>query len=405
MVAAPPLVAPRPAVEGPGIEIGRSDPPVGRMAVLNEWFEAIGGAERTLLATLAAFPEARSYVLWRDQGCSLPESTRDSWLARTPLRGHKALTLPMIPLVWRSQTRTRYDVVLSLSHSLNHAARFPLREGGVHLSYVHTPARYLHAPHIDARRTGSPHRMAVGAMKRLERAMSRHVTAYAANSQEVRSRIERVWGRRARVINPPVRTDFFTPAPHAAPIGEREYLLGVGRWVGYKRFDLMIEIADRLCLPLVLAGGGPMEVQLRRLAARASVPVRFEVRVGDDRVRELMRHARALLFPCQEDFGITPVEAQACGTPVVGLRRGGLLETVIDGSTGVLVDEVDPRVLADAVRRAERLDGAAARANAVRFGERRFVREMRAWVAEEADAAGHSVALPLGDPVGAPVGI
>ena len=353
---------------------------LGRMVVLNEWFEAIGGAERTLLAMLEAFPGARNYVLWKDEAADAPAHMQESWLARTPLRGRKALTLPLMPFVWRLQTRQRYDVVLSLSHSLNHAARFPVNPGGVHLSYVHTPARYVHLPEIDRRRQGLAQRTAVSATKRIERLTSRHVDSYAANSAEVRDRIREFWGRDARVVNPPVRTDFFTPATDPTPLADRGYLLGVGRWILYKRFDAMIDAAARAGLPLVLAGAGPMEDELREQAGKAGVPVTFEVRPTDERVRELMRGAKALLFPCHEDFGIVSVEAQACGTPVVGLNRGGLTETVVDGVTGVLVDEVDASSLADAVRRAEHLDPADMRVNALRFGTDRFTVQVQQWV-------------------------
>ncbi|WP_198955193.1 glycosyltransferase [Kineosporia sp. R_H_3] len=353
---------------------------LGRMVVLNEWFESIGGAERTLLAMLDAFPGAEGYALWKDAGAQAPAHLRESWLARTPLRGRKALTLPLMPFVWRTQTRRRYDVVLSLSHSLNHTARFPLNPGGAHLSYVHTPARYVHLPEIDRRRRAGLQSLAVGVTKQIERRTSRHVDSYAANSVEVQQRIREFWGRDARVVNPPVRTGFFTPDDAPTPVCDRGYLLGVGRWILYKRFDTMIDVAARSGLPLVLAGAGPMEGELRERAAASGVPVAFEVRPTDERVRELMRGAKALLFPCHEDFGIVPVEAQACGTPVVGLGRGGLAETVVDGRTGALVDEIDVTALADAVRRVDRLDPLDMRANALRFGSDRFAAQVQQWV-------------------------
>jgi glycosyltransferase involved in cell wall biosynthesis len=359
-----------------------------RVAVLSEWFEAVGGAERTLLATLSAFEDARAWALWFEDGVQPPAQLRESWLARTPVKGHKALALPLMPLVWRSQTRERFDVVLSLSHALTHTARLRLQPGGVHLSYVHTPPRYLHLPEIDQRKNGAGQRAAVHLIKKLERATSRHVTGYAANSQEVRHRIQEFWGRDARVINPPVRTDVFTPAAVPVPVEDRSYLFGVGRWITYKRFDFMIDVADRVGLPLVIAGGGPLEQELRAQAERASVPVRFAVRPSDEDVRELMRGARALLFPAHEDFGIVPVEAQACGTPVVGLRRGGLLETVVDGVSGVLVDELDLDAFADAVHRAGSILPTDARKNAEAFGADRFVARIRQWVDEELAAAG-----------------
>lgn len=353
-----------------------------RIAVINEWFERTGGAEQVLLAIRDALPTAHTYVLWSDRDVADYPGLQESWLARTPLRGHKALTLPLMPLVWRTQTRQRFDVVLTLSHSLNHTARFPVNPGGVHLSYVHTPARYLWLREIDPRRTGVGQHVAVETLKRLELRSNRHVTSYAANSETVRQRIQRFWHRNARVIHPPCRTAHFATTPRQDREQNRDYLLGYGRWVEYKRYDFMIDVAARARLPLVIAGSGPMEAQLRRYAARSGADVRFEVRPDDARLRRLIWGARAVLYPCHEDFGIVPVEAQACGTPVIGLRRGGLLETVIDGVTGFLVEGFDVEAYADRIARSADVDRAAVRANAERFSEDAFTRHVQSWVDE-----------------------
>lgn len=368
------------------VELHRTARPrTRRIAVLNEWFERTGGAEQVLLAVRGALPSAQTFVLWSDRDVTDYPRLRESWLARTPFRGHKALTLPLMPFVWRTQTRQRFDVVLTLSHSLNHTARFPVSPGGVHLSYVHTPARYLWLREIDPRRTGLGQQFAVETMKRLELRCNRHVASYAANSSAVRRRIRDFWHREARVIHPPCRTAYFSAAPAEQRDQNRDYLLGFGRWVRYKRFDFMIEVADRMGLPLVIAGAGPLEAQLRRQAATARVDVRFEVRPDDDRLRELIWGARALLYPCHEDFGIVPVEAQAGGTPVVGLRRGGLLDTVVDGRTGHLVDTLDVAAFADRVRNLPDLDRTAVRANADRFSEAMFRHRIQNWVDEIAE--------------------
>jgi glycosyltransferase involved in cell wall biosynthesis len=213
--------------------------------------------------------------------------------------------------------------------------------------------------------------------------LSGHVHSYAANSREVRDRINRYWRRDAVVINPPVDVDFYAAAPPADRAQPRDYLLGVGRWIPYKNFDLIIEVADAAGLPLVIAGSGPQETHLRRRAARARVPVTFEVRPDPGRLRRLYWGARALVFPVHEDFGIVPVEAQACGTPVLGLRRGGLLDTVVDGETGLLVDDADPRALAALVRRSAALSSERMTANAGTFSRRVFEQRLTAWIDHE----------------------
>jgi glycosyltransferase involved in cell wall biosynthesis len=206
------------------------------------------------------------------------------------------------------------------------------------------------------------------------------VHAYAANSREVQARIRRFWKRDAVVIHPPVDVEYFATAP-AQPA--RDYLLGVGRWIPYKNFDLMIEVAAEAGLPLVVAGSGPEETRLRRLAANVRVPVTFEVRPSRERLRELYAGARALLFPAHEDFGIIPVEAQACGTPVIGLNSGGLLETVVDGDTGFLLGSMRPVDHAGAVRRVGELDGARIREHAAAFSPQRFSDQMGDWIMHE----------------------
>lgn len=375
-IALPP--SPGTSPPGGGLPAPASRP--RRIAITNEWFERTGGAERVLVAVAEALDGADTSVLWSDRDLDQHPGFRETWLARTPLRGHKALTLPLMPLVWRTHTRRRYDVVLSLSHSFNHTARLPVRPGGVHLSYVHTPARYVWCPDVDQRLDVPGRDLAIAAMKRLELRSNRHVDSYAANSETVRRRIRHAWDREARVIHPPCRTGFFAQAGEDDRSQDRDYLLALGRWVTYKRFDLAIEVAQRCAMPMVIAGGGPEAATLRRTAASATVPVRFVEGPGDAEVRRLLWGARALVYPCVEDFGIVPVEAQACGTPVVGLRAGGLLETVHEGVSGLLVDGTDPAGFARAVRETDRLDREAVRAHAERFSEKAFRDRIRAWV-------------------------
>jgi glycosyltransferase involved in cell wall biosynthesis len=361
----------------------RTLPLAGRsVALLHEWYGATGGSESVFRHIAQLIPHGRRFVLWKDREVTDP-GLHESWLARTPLRAAKAAALPLMPLVWRTLTRERFDVVISSSHAFAHTARLGPPEETRYLSYVHSPARYVWSPDFDGR-GGSPllalpRRVLQSADVRL----SRHVHSYAANSREVRDRIRRYWGRDAVVINPPVDVDFYTAAPPADREQPRDYLLGFGRWVPYKNFDLIIAVADAAGLPLVLAGSGPQEDYLRRCAARAGVPVTFEVRPDRERLRKLYWGARALVFPVHEDFGIIPVEAQACGTPVLGLRRGGLLDTVVDGETGLLADDPDPRVLAPLLRHLAALSPDRMAANAETFSRRVFETRLTAWIDHE----------------------
>ncbi|NYF57272.1 glycosyltransferase [Micromonospora purpureochromogenes] len=368
----------RPAGEAAGDPLlaGRS------VALVHEWFGATGGSENVFLAIQEVLPDAKGFVLWRDHDARRGLDLRESWLARTPLRRSKALALPLMPLTWRTLTRERFDVVISSSHAFAHTVKFRSSPDARYLSYIHSPARYLWSPDFDGRGSNGmltvPRRVLQGADVRL----SRHVDSYAANSREVQARIQRFWKRDARIIHPPVDVDYFTDAPAAERRQERAYLLGVGRWIPYKKFDLMIEIAEAGRMPLVIAGSGPEEEALRRQAARVGVPVTFERQPSRQRLRELYWGAKCLLFPTHEDFGIIPVEAMACGTPVLGLRRGGVLETVVDGETGFLVDSDDPREYAAMLGHVDGLDRGRVQAHAARFSAAVFRANVATWVAD-----------------------
>jgi glycosyltransferase involved in cell wall biosynthesis len=353
------------------------------VAVVHEWFGVTGGSEAVFLSIADLVPHATRFVLWSDRDVDRTD-LRQSWISHTPLHRAKALALPVMPLAWRTLTRERFDVVISSSHAFAHTVRIGSCERTRYLSYVHTPARYLWSPDFDNRGSGALLSGPRSLLRRVDINMSRHVHAYAANSVEVRERIRRFWGRDADVIHPPVDTDYFSGLPLDQQRQPRDYLLGAGRWIGYKNFDLMIEIADRARMPLVLAGSGPEEAALRRAAAKARVPVVFVVQPDRARLRELYSGAWALLYPAHEDFGIVPVEAQACGTPVIGLDRGGLRETVVDGETGFLVPGLDPAAYAAVVACVGGLSRDAIAKHATQFGRDAFVERMSAWLARSA---------------------
>jgi glycosyltransferase involved in cell wall biosynthesis len=363
-----------------GVSTTLSGPLAGRsVALVHEWFSAAGGSENVFRQIAQVVPHAERFVLWKEGDVAEPD-LRESWLARTPLRRSKALALPLMPLVWRTLSRDTFDVVISSSHAFAHTVRLGPPSQTRHLSYVHSPARYIWSPAYDGRGANPLLALPRRLLQATDRHLSRHVHSYAANSEEVSRRILRYWGREATVINPPVDVEFFASAPAADRRQPRDYLLGVGRWISYKNFDLVIAIAGAAKMPLVLAGSGPEEARLRRIAAGADVPVRFELKPSRERLRQLYWGAMALLFPVHEDFGIIPVEAQACGTPVVGLRRGGLLETIVDAETGFLVDSTDPRSYVPPLRRLDQLAPARMAANAARFAPPEFAARFAAWV-------------------------
>lgn len=270
--------------------------------------------------------------------------------------------------------------------------------GVPHVCYCFTPMRYawhlrddyFRPPARDSRTFGDAIRApAVWARNRLldrirrwDRETSRRVTHFVAISRTVAARIAECYGRESAVIYPPVDTDFYTPAD----VPREDFYLCVSALVPYKRLELAVAACGRLGRRLVIVGAGPERRRLERLAGHR---VEFLGWQSDAAIRKSMRRARALLFPGQEDFGIVPVEAQACGTPVIAYRQGGATETLVEaapgrGWTGLFFDQQTLESLAEAIERFERsgdvFDPATLRRNALRFNAARYEAELVAAV-------------------------
>jgi glycosyltransferase involved in cell wall biosynthesis len=213
-------------------------------------------------------------------------------------------------------------------------------------------------------------------LARWDRNTAGRVDRYVANSHYVAGRIRRYYNRRSTIVHPPVDTAFYRPDPAVAP---EPFLLAVSALAPYKRIDLAIRAAAAARLPLTIVGRGPEEARLRDVAASVGSDVRFAGWLSDDEIRDLYRRCLAVVMPGVEDFGMVPVEAQACGRPVVALGEGGALDSILDGVTGVLVPEALVDAFADAFRGVSRrsFDPAAIRRHAESFGKERFQREFR----------------------------
>jgi glycosyltransferase involved in cell wall biosynthesis len=225
------------------------------------------------------------------------------------------------------------------------------------------------------------------ALARWDAATAARVDHYVAISQHVASRIRRYYNRDAIVIYPPVDTGFYCPdgGLNTAP---EDFLLMVSALVPYKRIDLAIDASLLNRVPLRIVGDGPERDRLLKLAAAKQADVAFLGTRSNEEVRDLYRRAAAVLLPGEEDFGIVPVEAQACGRPVVALGRGGALETVVDGITGVLVHESSAHAFADGIARARQtsFDPAVIREHALRFDAAVFARSIQSAIENMAHA-------------------
>ena len=367
------------------------EPAKGTGHIVHEWFAVSGGSEHVAEVIAEQYPDAGITTLWSDRKDRFaPGRLHETVLARTPLRRSKAAALPFMPTVWRHLGDLDADWVLCSSHLFAHHARF----GGAaatapKLVYAHTPARYIWTPELDARGASAPARLAAAPFKSLDRRRAAEAVSIAANSEFVRQRIRRAWGRDAIVIHPPVETTRYgldapiplTPAEQVVidRLPDR-FLLGASRFVPYKALEHVIAAGEATRMAVVLAGAGPDGERLAAAAAAASVRVDLVDAPSTPLLNALMRRAAAYVFPPVEDFGLMPIEAMALGTPVVANAVGGAAESVVDGVTGALTADWSGPALAAAVERALAASPAACHDRALEFDTSVFARRLRAWV-------------------------
>lgn len=364
-----------------------------RVAIVHDWLTGMRGGERVLESLLELFPDAEIFTLIHRHGTvSARIEARPihvSRLGRLPGMGRRyRFALPLMPRAVEGFDLGGFDLVLSSSHCVAKGAR--AAPGARHLCYCHTPMRYVwdrYDDYFGAGRASLPVRaamaMAAPRLRAWDRRTASRPDAFVANSAYVRERIRRYYGREAAVVHPPVDVDRFRPAPERDDV----YVV-LGALVPYKRVDLVVAAFGRLRRRLLVAGEGPELGRLRRLAGP---DVTFLGRLSDAEVASLLGRCRALVHAGVEDFGISLVEAQAAGAPVIALGEGGALEIVRDPErepaaepTGVLFAEQTVESLVAAVRRLDdqRHDADALRANAARFSRAEFLAGMRARLEE-----------------------
>ncbi len=315
----------------------------GSVTIVHERFTEMGGSEKVVEALARIWPESTLQSPIIDSKI-LASGLRDhrssaSWLQRLYRDdGRYSHLLPLLPAAMASLSIPEdSSVVIYSHHAFSHRAKVP--EGVPSISYVHSPARWMWDPVLRA--ADAPGAVADAALsafaatrRRADRIAAQRPDVLIANSSEVADRIRRWWGRESVVVPPPVQLDIDRGATAGAR--REDFYLLAGRLVPYKRADIAIEAATAAGVPLVVAGDGRFR---DRCEAVAGPSVTFLGRVDDDELHSLYRRCKALLFPGIEDFGIVPVEAMAHGAPVIGVNRGGLIDTVVHGSTGLLVED------------------------------------------------------------------
>jgi glycosyltransferase involved in cell wall biosynthesis len=343
-----------------------------RVWFVHDWLTGLRGGEKVLLELVRMFPESRIATLVHVPGSTDPEIdrrvVRTSFLQKMPNIGATYRNyLPLFPRAVRGlELDGECDLVFSVSHAVAKGVSIP--KGVPHICFCNTPMRYIWGMEDQYLPRWSPKRLALAAVIPGLRAFDRQnegVAAFIANSHTVAERIRRIYHREAAVVHPGIDEGYFTLAEKP----REDFYLIVSALVPYKRIDLAVRAFAGTPRRLVVIGGGPDEAKLRRMA-EGSRNIQILGRQPDEVVRDHYQRCRAFLFPGEEDFGLTPLEAQACGAPVVAYNAGGATETVVAGKTGHFFDQQTPASLTAALSQFENAPPAAPesiRQNALRF--------------------------------------
>jgi glycosyltransferase involved in cell wall biosynthesis len=356
-----------------------------KVALVHDYLNQYGGAERVLEELHAIWPEAPVYTAIYNPS-SMPQhyrgwDIRTSPLNRVPFanRKHQAL-LFMLPQAFEGFDLDDYDLVVSSSSGFAHGVL--TRPHTLHVCYCHSPPRFLWDYHNYARHEGlaGAARMLVesklASLRVWDRVAAERANEWISTSRLVRARISRYYAKPSVVIPPPIKVSRFTIGTHPG-----SYFLLLMRLVGWKRPEIVVQACTRLGVPLVVAGDGREAAELRGLAGPT---VRFVGKVDDAQMQELYRNCKALILPSEEDFGITPLEAMAAGRPVVAYGRGGVLDTVIPARTGVFFEDQSAEALADVLLRfdARDFDPKVIRNQAEQFDSAIFAQRISQFVQE-----------------------
>ncbi len=354
-----------------------------RVAIVHDWLNQYGGAERVLEVLKSMFPDAPVFtsMFWP---AAMPDpyrhwDIRTSFLDRWPLvKRHHLWFLPFYPLAFEQFDLSGFDLVISNKSAFCHGVITPPET--THLCYCLTPTRFLwNTREYIASEGGATLARPIlpfllNYLRIWDRAAADRVDHFAGISRAVQERIAKYYRREAVVIHPPVDTRQF--AEEAQP---QNYFLVISRLIPYKRIDIAIQAFNQLGLPLVIIGDGRDRARLERLA---QPNIEFRGWLADGEVREALARCQALIFPGLEDFGLAPLEAQAAGRPVIAFAGGGALDTVTEGVTGHLFSPQTPEALADAVAHFDlsHFDPATIRQNAARFDVDQFKQQFTEFI-------------------------
>ncbi|MCL6634017.1 MAG: glycosyltransferase [Alicyclobacillus herbarius] len=352
-----------------------------RVVIVHDYLNQRGGAEKVVGVLHEMFPDAPIYTSILDRQQLWPNlkdaNIQTSFMQKVSfVRKHFKLFFWLYPLAFRTMRIPECDVVISSSSAYAKGVRLSKQARPIHICYCHTPMRFAwDFDRYIANETSSTvlkilARCIVPVLKKWDKTTAGQVNLFIANSSTVKERIKNVYNRESLIIHPPVEL------PERLDRETEDFYLVVSRLVSYKRIDLAVQACTQAGLPLVVIGEGPDRQRLQSLAGNSVEFLGFQ---PDEVINEYLARCKALIFPGEEDFGITPVEAHAQGRPVVAFRAGGALDTILEGVNGLFFDEQSPESLVGALMRVRGLDWDPnlIRETAERFNRRRFEQEIR----------------------------
>jgi len=360
-----------------------------KKALIHDWFSTYAGAEKCVESFTDIWDDFEIYSLID----FLSDADRDkilkgkrahtSFIQKLPFAKDKYRNyLPLFPLAIEQFDLSGYDVVLSSSHAV--AKGVLTHSNQLHIAYVHTPIRYawdlyhqyLRESGLDRGLKGILAKYFLHKIRLWDASTANRVDHYVANSRYIARRIKKTYGKPSDVIYPPVNVDKFTLRE-----AKEEFYLTASRMVPYKKIDLIVEAFSQTDKKLLVIGDGPDMVKIKSKAGKNVELLGF---ADDETMANLMGRAKAFVFAAEEDFGITPVEAQACGTPVICFGRGGARETVRDGESGLYFMEQNAKELLAAVAKFEqnydKFEPVKIRENSLKFSRMRFEAEIKSYV-------------------------
>jgi glycosyltransferase involved in cell wall biosynthesis len=308
-----------------------------KVALIHDWLSVLGGSEQVLLSLHEIFKDAPIFTSVFNKS-EFPQLKNvkiiTSWFNKLPMASKRPqYYLPFLPAAFENFDLAEFDLVISSCHAV--CKGVITKPETLHISYCHTPIRYIWTPWLDPRLSGGFIKNIIAHNLRIwDFQAAQRVDKFIANSKTVAERIKKYYKRDADVIYPPVRTSFFKPLDSFNKLGN--FYLLVGRLVCYKKPDIAIEAFNKLGLPLKIIGTGP---ELHRLSKLANKNVEFLGKLNDEELKKYYASALAFIFPAEEDFGIVSVEAMASGRPVIAYKKGGAKEIVLEGETGEFFEE------------------------------------------------------------------